>query len=274
MEAAGGADAAKAGQPVGKHGATGAGEARHWRQFDSAGVSLVVHRDRRHERYLVFRATSGLTASALAATEDVVYLHCARQPVKVFALGHGLHQLVVDQPGCRVADAQMPLQGQGRRSGLGLADQINGQEPDRQGQVGLLEQGAGDQRSLPVACAALEGHARIAGQQAMGAVATSGAAKPRRPAALHQGRRTLLNGAMKRFKGKGGSEQTLLRTLLDTFEAGDRVRGDAFYGTCFLLPEPQPRHLDALFEQHGARSAPPTLVRSISWAARITDHSD
>ena len=79
------------------------GEAGDWRQLDSAGVSLVVHRDRHHERHLVFRSTSCLTSSAFAAEVGVVHLHCTRQPVRIFALVHGLHQLVVDQPGRGVA---------------------------------------------------------------------------------------------------------------------------------------------------------------------------
>jgi hypothetical protein len=63
----------------------------------------------------------------------------------------------------------------------------------------------------------------------------------------------VLNAAMGNFKGKGGCEQTLLRTLLDTFESGDMMLGDAFYGTYFLLAELQSRKVDALFEQYGAR---------------------
>jgi Transposase DDE domain len=63
----------------------------------------------------------------------------------------------------------------------------------------------------------------------------------------------VLNAAMGNFKGKGGCEQTLLRTLLDTFEPGDLMLGDAFFGTYFLLAELQSRNVDALFEQHGAR---------------------
>lgn len=63
----------------------------------------------------------------------------------------------------------------------------------------------------------------------------------------------VLNAAMGNFKGKGGCEQTLLRTLLDTLEAGDMLLGDAFYGSYFLLAELQSRQVDALFEQYGAR---------------------
>jgi len=63
----------------------------------------------------------------------------------------------------------------------------------------------------------------------------------------------VLDAAMGSFKGKGSGEQALLRTLLDVFESGDVMLGDAFYGTYFLLAELQSRNVDALFEQHGAR---------------------
>jgi len=63
----------------------------------------------------------------------------------------------------------------------------------------------------------------------------------------------VLNAAVGNFKGNGSGEQALLRTLLDIFEPGDVMLGDAFYGTYFLLAELQSRNVDALFEQHGAR---------------------
>lgn len=63
----------------------------------------------------------------------------------------------------------------------------------------------------------------------------------------------VLDAAMGDYKGKGSGEQALLRTLLDIFESGDVMLGDAFYGTYFLLAELQLRGVDALFEQHGAR---------------------
>jgi len=47
----------------------------------------------------------------------------------------------------------------------------------------------------------------------------------------------VLDAAMGDYQGKGSGEQALLRTLLDIFEAGDVMLGDAFYGTYFLLKE-------------------------------------
>lgn len=63
----------------------------------------------------------------------------------------------------------------------------------------------------------------------------------------------VLDAAMGDYKGKGSGEQALLRTLLDVFEPGDVMLGDAFYGTYFLLAELRSRGVDALFEQQGSR---------------------
>jgi len=45
----------------------------------------------------------------------------------------------------------------------------------------------------------------------------------------------------------------LLRPLLDTFNTGDLVMGDAFYGTYFLLTTLLDQGVDGVFEQMGAR---------------------
>jgi hypothetical protein len=44
-----------------------------------------------------------------------------------------------------------------------------------------------------------------------------------------------LNAAIGKFNGKGSGEQGLLRSIQDTFQAGDVRQGDAFYATEFLL---------------------------------------
>ena len=63
----------------------------------------------------------------------------------------------------------------------------------------------------------------------------------------------IVNAALGKYRGKGSSEQHLLRTMLDTFEAGDLVMGDAFFGTYFLLASLEARNVDVVFEQHGSR---------------------
>lgn len=49
----------------------------------------------------------------------------------------------------------------------------------------------------------------------------------------------LLNSAIGRFNGKGGDEQTLLRSIQESFESGDIVMGDAFFATYFFLADIQ-----------------------------------
>jgi hypothetical protein len=63
----------------------------------------------------------------------------------------------------------------------------------------------------------------------------------------------VLNAAIGRYRGKGGDEQTLLRSILDTLQRGDLLLGDALYATYFLLCALRERGIDAVFEQYGAR---------------------
>lgn len=63
----------------------------------------------------------------------------------------------------------------------------------------------------------------------------------------------LLNAAIGRYSGKGGDEQTLLRSIQESFEAGDIVMGDAFFATYFFIAAMQSRGVDILMEQNGSR---------------------
>ena len=63
----------------------------------------------------------------------------------------------------------------------------------------------------------------------------------------------VLQAAIGHYRGKGGDEQSLLRSILDTLERGDLLLGDALYATYFLLCTLRERGIDAVFEQHGSR---------------------
>ena len=63
----------------------------------------------------------------------------------------------------------------------------------------------------------------------------------------------LIDAAVGRFNGKGGDEQTLLRSLWETFSPGDIVLADAFFATYFFIADMQSKGIDLLMEQHGAR---------------------
>lgn len=63
----------------------------------------------------------------------------------------------------------------------------------------------------------------------------------------------LKNAAVGPFQGKGSDEQTLLRSLKDTFESWDIVLGDAYFATYVFMVEMQAKGVDILMEQHGSR---------------------
>ena len=80
----------------------------------------------------------------------------------------------------------------------------------------------------------------------------------------------LLNVAMGRYQGKGGDEQSLLRSILDTLEGGDLLLGDANFATYFLLCAMRERGIEAVFEQHGSRQRTTDFRRGHRLGAR--DH--
>ncbi|WP_456380771.1 IS4 family transposase [Thiolapillus sp.] len=63
----------------------------------------------------------------------------------------------------------------------------------------------------------------------------------------------LLNAAVGRFNGKGGDEQTLLRSIQETLASGDIIMGDAFFPTFFFIAAMQAQGVDILMEQMGCQ---------------------
>ena len=63
----------------------------------------------------------------------------------------------------------------------------------------------------------------------------------------------LLDAAMGRYHGKGGDEQTLLRSVQDSFQSGDIVLGDAYFATFFFIATMQAKGVDIVMEQNGSR---------------------
>lgn len=63
----------------------------------------------------------------------------------------------------------------------------------------------------------------------------------------------VINAAMGPYKGKGGSEHALFRTLLPDLEQGDILLGDALYGSYYVLAECLERGIDVVFQQNGGR---------------------
>jgi hypothetical protein len=80
----------------------------------------------------------------------------------------------------------------------------------------------------------------------------------------------VLNAAIGPYRGKGGDEQSLLRSVLDTLESGDLLLGDAYFATYFLLCTLRERGIDGVFEQQGARRRSTDFRRGRRLGAR--DH--
>ena len=149
------------------------GETTDQVELDVHRMSCLVERNGRHERHLVLGAASWLAAGAFATEVGVVQLDRAVQAMSAFLLGDSAVDLFVQQPRRGVADTQVALERQRRQAGLGLADQVDGHEPCRQRQFGVLHQTARGQRGLVSASVALKQPAAILAEDAViGAVAT------------------------------------------------------------------------------------------------------
>lgn len=79
-----------------------------------------------------------------------------------------------------------------------------------------------------------------------------------------------LNAAIGPYRGKGGDEQHLLRSVLESLVSGDVLLGDAYFATYFLLCALRERGVDGVFEQQGARRRTTDFRRGIRLGER--DH--
>jgi hypothetical protein len=98
----------------------------------------------RHERRLAAGPTAALVAAASPAPVGIVELHPTGEWPGAVAFQHRLHELVLHQPGAVLRDAQLAGPLQGGEAALGLGDQVHGEEPDVERQLGI-----GEQRAIP-----------------------------------------------------------------------------------------------------------------------------
>jgi len=148
------------------------------------GAAIAATGHRRHKWGLAGSTTATLAASTLSTPEGIVDLNLAAQGLAVVALAHGLHQLVLDQPGRVVGDPKVARQGHRREAALALGQQKYGQKPCRQWQLGVREHRIGGQGGLMMASMALN---QLPGfQSAVAVVFTLRAAEPARPPQLEK----------------------------------------------------------------------------------------
>ena len=109
---------------------------------DSAAPTVGALGNKRH---FVFRAPPGFAAAEFAAKIGIIDVDPAAERIVCITLGHGGHQLVLEHPCRGIVDPEQPLQGQSGQPGLGLADEVDRQKPNRQRQTGALEERPGGQ---------------------------------------------------------------------------------------------------------------------------------
>ena len=123
---------------------------------------------RRDEGDLVLRSSSGLAPGALAPEVGIVDLDPAGELAAPLPQAHHFHELVLHQQRALVANPEVALQFQGREVVLGLGEQVHGQEPARERQLGGLEHRAADEAALVAMPAALPVAPAVADKAARG----------------------------------------------------------------------------------------------------------
>ena len=156
------------------------GKTGNQREFGTQGVALIAERNRCHERDLVLRTAPRLATRPFAAPVSVIDLHLAIEHIAFFPLFHRPHQLVVDKPGGGITHSQIPLQRQRRQTRLGLADEVDRQEPHGQRQLGALKHRPGDQRGLMPTGVALKHLARPPAQNTVSVLTAARTGKQNR----------------------------------------------------------------------------------------------
>jgi len=64
----------------------------------------------------------------------------------------------------------------------------------------------------------------------------------------------IVNAKIAPYKGKGADEHSMLRAVLNTFEKGDLVIGDALYSSYWLLAYLKQNGIHGVFQQNGGRA--------------------
>lgn len=125
-------------------------EATNQVELQMHGMPVFVDRNGCHDRNLVLGTMTGLATCARATKIGVIEMAHAAQLMGAVLSGHLAVELLVRQLGSRVAvaHAHFAHERQRRQPGLGLADQVGGEETGSQQQFGVLHQTARGQRGL------------------------------------------------------------------------------------------------------------------------------
>ena len=191
-------------------------------------MSCLVQGDGCDDGDLVLRSATCLAAREFSAEVGIIDLDLSPQQVGLLPISHRPQNLVVQQPGRVVFDAQVAAELQRGDPGFGLADQIEGQEPGGEWQFCGLHDRAGRERGLMAAVATLIALEPPAVDEPMLMAIAAGTAEPIRPTSLFQGSLTLLLGAVEPLELRQG----------EAFLELDRTAGHGRAGICVPLYSP------------------------------------
>jgi hypothetical protein len=155
----------------------------------------------------------------------IIDLGLSPQQVSLLPISHRPQNLVVQQPSRVVLHAQVAAELQRGDPSLGLADQVKGQKPGGQWQLGGLHDCAGRERGLMDAVATLITLKPPAIDQSMLLTIAAGSAEPIGPARLLQSSLTLLIDAIEPLELRQG----------EAFLELDRAMGHGRTGICIPL---------------------------------------
>lgn len=130
------------------------------------------------ECHVVFRAKTDFAPATLTTEVALVQLHSTAKSSGSIVLRHGVVDYVMQQPCGGVAHTQIALEGQRRDTCFGLADEVHGQEPNLQGQRGVLHHRSGCHRNLMSAATTLE---QLSGTVSGNIVMSTVAAQAKKP---------------------------------------------------------------------------------------------
>jgi hypothetical protein len=167
-------------------------------------MARLVQGDGRHDGDLVLRSPAWLAAREFSAEVGVIDLDLSPQQVGLLPISHRPQNLVVQQPSRVVFHAQVAAELQRGDASLGLADQIEGQEPGRQRQFGGLHDRASRECGLMAAGTALIALEPPAVDEPMLMAIAAGTVEPIGPASFLQRCLTLLLGAVMPLKLRQG----------------------------------------------------------------------
>lgn len=229
----------KAGQPVGHDGGrqhNGLGRKglqrlvgeRHLRQAAQHRLTELGGQHRRHERNLVLQAAPGLAACTLAAQVGVVHLDAASELARIFSQPHDFHDLVLEL--------------QRRGAVLGSCQQVHGQEPTRQGQLGSLKNRSANQAGLVSAVNKLPVQQTIAPKRQAVRACALAAYEALRPARADDDPLALVLAAVPLEELR--HRQSLLKLNAVHSHGSPLSWMTSSSGSCSSQGEPRPRHTE------------------------------